>query len=76
MKELFGEALPTPVRDPFKKECIKAIHLHVNENLFSGGFRITGSVEFKNDNTEGKQNFEADSLGELYIKIQNFCLTL
>lgn len=76
MKELFGDTLPTLVKDPFKGGCIKAIHMHVLKNSFGEGFDISGSVEFKNDNTEGTQRFKANTLGELYTKIQNFCLSL
>ena len=73
---LFGETLPTEVKNPFNCDCIESIHMHANKNMFGGGFRFTGSVEFKNDNTEGTQKFKADNLGELYVKIQNFCMTL
>ena len=76
MKELFGDTLPTLVKDPFKGGCIKEIHLHVNKKTFGEGFYITGSVKFKNGDTEGIQNFNADSLGELYTDIMNFCLSL
>ena len=76
MKELFGESLPTLVKDPFKGECINAIHMHAHKSILNGGFNFTGHVEFKNGNTEGTQNFKADNLGELYVKIQNFCMTL
>lgn len=76
MKELFGNTLPTLVKDPFKGECINAIHMHVTKQIIGNGYRISGSVEFKNGNTEGTQNFRANSLGELYTQIQNFCLSL
>lgn len=73
---LFGETLPTEVKNPFNCDYIEGIHMHANKQLIGGGFRFTGSVKFENGNTEGTQNFEADNLGELYVKIQNFCMTL
>lgn len=73
---LFGETLPMEVNNPFNCDCIESIHLHANRKMFGGGFRFSGNVNFENGNTEGTQNFEADNLGELYVKIQNFCMTL
>ena len=76
MKELFGDTLPTLVKDPFKGGCIEAIHLHATKKLFGDGFNFKGTVEFKNGNTGGEQKFIANSLGELYTDIMNFCLSL
>lgn len=76
MKELFGDTLPTLVKDPFKGDYIEGIHMHANKQLIGGGFRFSGSVEFKNGNTGGEQKFKANSLGELYTDIMNFCLSL
>ncbi len=45
-------------------------------NTYDGTARITGSVDFKNGDTEGTQNFRAGSLGELLMKIHAFCMNL
>lgn len=47
-----------------------------NPFTVDGEFNIYGSVEFKNGNTEGKQRFRANSLGELFEKIAKFCMSL
>lgn len=66
-------SLPTEINNPFNIENIEEVHMHCTKYLFSDSFHIWGSVVFKNGNTQGKQEFNADSLGDLYMKIYNFC---
>jgi hypothetical protein len=65
--------LPAEVKNPFSMEHIQAIHMHCTKKLFSDGFNIRGTVEFVNGETKGEQTFEAEGLGELFVKIHNFC---
>ena len=65
--------LPTEIKNPFSMEYIEEIHLHCTKNWIGDGFSITGNVVFKNSNTTGRQEFKANSLGELFVKIHNFC---
>ena len=76
MERLFGDTVPTVINDPFKSECIRAIHMHANKSIFGGEIVFYGSVVFENENTEGEQKFKADSFDELYISIAEFCKSL
>lgn len=76
MLSLFGKTIPSVVKDPFDSRCIKVISMRCDKNAFTGKFDFYGYVEFKNDNTEGKQRFTAGDLGELYMKIAEFCKSL
>ena len=65
--------LPAEVKNPFSMEYIEDIHMHCAKKWFGEGYNIYGSVVFKNGDTEGTQEFKAESLGELFVKIHNFC---
>ena len=59
-------------KDPFKGDCIKAVHFHC---YASNGFsreRYMASVEFENGKTEGTQKFEAESFQTLVKKVDLF----
>ena len=68
-----GNQLPVEVKNPFSMEYIEDIHLHCTKKWFGDGFNIWGTVVFKNGDTQGTQEFKAESLGELFVKIHNFC---
>lgn len=75
--QLFGGNLPQSIRMPFDLKYITRIYMCVEESWFTKGkFLVRGSVKFQNGNTTGEQNFEADNLSELYMKIQRFCESL
>jgi len=76
MLNLFGKTVPSVVKDPFDSKCIKTISMICDKDIFTEKFDFYGYVEFKNDNTEGKQRFTAGNLGELYMKIAEFCESL
>lgn len=65
----------SPVNDPFKKDCLKSVHAHVMK-FYDGTFSFTGSIEFKNGDTEGTQKFSADDFGSLIQKMESFIKTL
>lgn len=78
-KHIGNEAGNTPsiIKDPFEKGLIKGVHLHALESSFNQGqFSYSGSVEFRNGQTEGKQNFAATSMDDLYTQVANFIKTL
>ena len=64
------------ITDPFQKSCIKTIAMFAHIESYGNKARITGSVNFKNGDTEGTQNFKASSMAELFMKIYNFCESL
>lgn len=77
INQLFERNLPQSIRMPFDLKYITGIHMNVSESwLTKGVFLVRGSVEFKNGNTTGEQRFEAETLSELYMKIQQFCESL
>lgn len=76
MEQLFGKTIPSVISNPFDATCIECISLRCYRNPIDGKHVFKGYVEFKNDRTEGKQNFTASNLGELYIKIAEFCKSL
>lgn len=76
MEQLFGKTIPSVINYPFDATCIETISLRCYRNPIDRKFIFIGCVGFKNDRTEGKQNFTASNLGELYIKIAEFCESL
>lgn len=76
MLRLFGKTIPSVVKDPFDSKCIESISMRCDKDIFIGKFDFYGYVQFKNDKTEGKQRFTAGNLGELYVKIAEFCKSL
>lgn len=75
-QQLFGETIPSVVKDPFDAKYIETISMRCSRGIFSGVYEFSGYVEFKNEKTEGKQKFTASNLGELYMKIMEFCKSL
>lgn len=74
---IFGRNLPQSIQMPFDLKYITGIHMDVSESWFKKGvFLVRGRVEFKNGTTTGTQNFEAETLSELYMKIRQFCESL
>jgi len=69
------DELPPEVTNPFESKYITDIYLHMFTSSLGVRY-FTGNVTFKNQNTEAAQKFEANSMGELYIKIRDFCLGL
>ena len=59
----------SPAVNPFIKDGIASIHMHIYS---SHRDRISGSIEFKNGNTEGTQKFSADSLDGLISSMSDF----
>ena len=53
IKEAIGESLPNCINNPFKKECIEGIHIHMIKSF--NKYRFIGKVEFINNGTEGAQ---------------------
>lgn len=74
IKEVIGESLPNCVNNPFKKECIEGIHIHMVKTF--NKYRFIGKVEFVNKGTEGVQKFEGKDLADVFIKIKEFCINL
>ena len=59
----------SPAVNPFIKDGIESIHMHIYPTHRNS---ISGSIDFKNGNTEGTQKFVADSLDGLISNMSNF----
>lgn len=70
------DKVPTIIQNPFAKSKIICISMYAMKSNFSDKFNYTGSVEFKNGGTEGKQKIEGTSMDDLYIKVAAFVKTL
>lgn len=72
--------LPSIHVDPFKKDCIKDIDIHMTSPWIGNGAPYWwATVAFKNGNTEGKQKFDGykvDEFERLIRDIQNFINSL
>ena len=77
MKELSNEEDKelSVLKDPFTKQCVKAIHCHVYNNEDSD-VSVRGSVEFKNGETEGTQKFKTNDFSILIKQIDDFIKSL
>lgn len=65
------------IKDPFLKDKIICLLINVSKGIFSPyAWRFSASVEFKNGDTEGKQNFNASSFDELIVKVKAFLETM
>ena len=58
--------------DPFLKDNFNGLALFVQRHLMTGKFVISSQVEFKNKNTEGKQNFQGDSIESVLTQMKVF----
>ncbi len=55
LNEIPKDNIPSIIQDPFAKNKIHGIHLHASKSLIDNSFGFSGSVEFKNGDTEGCQ---------------------
>ena len=73
-KKKFEEISNDIIENPFSSECISDVYLRAFK--LGNKTRVRGCVVFTKGNTKGKQEFQADTLSELFLKIYNFCNTL
>lgn len=67
----FGkESMPSILKDPFKSNNITAIHIHYYPN--DKYTKVRASVDFKNGDTKGTQQFSDDIFDDVVIKIRKF----
>ncbi len=65
--------------DPFKKDGFKSSIIFIRKSPWSsdgGKIEYSSHIEFGRGETEGKQNFKADTLPELLQKMEAFMLSL
>ena len=62
---LLGDSTQLPInfKNPFSKTKIKTINISMRTSIFDENEKYwTGYLEFKNDRTEGRQNFESKDI--------------
>ena len=64
------------LKDPFKKDNIERVRLTMYKGCLSGKMRFDGSVEFRNGNTLGEQEFEAKDWQDLANQVERFIESL
>ena len=76
MTQDLKDSAASVLNDPFSKNSMIGLSTYSHRDLFNGEWRYRGKVSFKNGDTEGEQNFTAESLNGLLTKMQAFVLTL
>jgi len=66
----FGNEKMSVVKDPFSKKNVNAIFIHFTKSFFDEKWTASGSIKFKNGDTEGKQEFEGKSIDEIILKMK------
>lgn len=74
MKKILGNIsnIPSTLNNPFDSKKVKGIHIHCTESIFRRTWDISGSIEFKNGDTEGVQRFEGKDIMDVVTKIYKF----
>lgn len=72
--DIFGSNthMPTTLKNPFAFDKVENIWIHMRKDLFGERFRFTGSVEFTNGRTKGKQGFEGADIMDVVKQIYAF----
>lgn len=61
------------IKDPFTKDCVTAFRTSCHKSwVYPYRWVYKGHVEFKNGNTSGQQDFEAEDYKSLLIKMEAF----
>lgn len=58
------------IKDPFSKNKIENVHLHITKKWVGEGYNFSGTVEFQNGNTKGKQRFTGESFDDVVMQIK------
>lgn len=66
----------SPFKDPFNKESLTNVFIHIRKSSYSGKVEFSATVRFENGNTIGEQNFEAEDFPGLLAQIQQFADSL
>lgn len=78
MLDYFGDIdkAPSIIANPFDASKVERIHVWISKRLMEDGYHTYGVVEFRNENTEGKQNFNGDNIMDVVQQIYAFLETL
>jgi hypothetical protein len=73
--ESIGSNTFSEFSNPFRKDAVVAIHMHMYTGCFGFTFEnpsYSATVETKVNNTKGVQEFTGDSFYDLSVKIQRY----
>ena len=75
IKNLFGDTkiLPSEINNPFNFDSITAISIRYYKSSWDNGRNFRGSVDFENGLTRGTQDFNGESLSDVFKQIHDFC---
>ena len=67
----------TDFKDPFSKNKVERINIFIYKGMFDENKLVhSATVKFKDGNTSGAQDFQANSFAELINKINSFIKNL
>jgi len=74
VKKIGEVALGPTLINPFSKKFIVSLYVSTNLVTLRGkqSWKATGTVDFQEGNTTGRQRFEGDSFDDVVFKIKNF----
>lgn len=72
----FNGSKISQLNDPFQRDYIRSIHIHVNKGVFSGKVICSAIVEFENENTKGTHRIQAEDFQGVVDKLNSFIGTL
>lgn len=71
-KSVISESAPSIIKDPFNKDGFDGLSIYVSRKWFSDEWDATGTINFKNGNTNGEQKFKNQTLDGLLIEMKQF----
>lgn len=70
--ETLRNADASPFKNPFNKESLTNVFIHIRKSGYSGEVGFSATVRFENGNTKGEQKLEAEDFPGLLAQIQQF----
>lgn len=76
IKSFGEEKMPSILNDPFKATHVERIFVSYGKDLLGRTMSARGSVEFRNGNTKGEQQFTGETFDHVVIQIKAMLETL
>jgi hypothetical protein len=71
LKNFGNQSLPSVIKDPFSTSSVTRIYVSIAKSWFDNSYKASGSIKFKNGDTEAEQNFEGKTFDDVVIKIKS-----
>ena len=75
LKDIPENKIPSIIQDPFTKNKITSVMIY-GFSSWDNKWDYSGTVEFKNGDTRGKQEIKGSSMDDVYLKTANFIKSL